>query len=392
MTLSSRLKEIAHGHGFDVVRIADAAPLVDAARTMHSRLASGHLDGMPWVTHERIDLATTPQRLLLGAKSFISLGISYLGVREPPPSVPGTPRGRIARYAWGSDYHDVLKDLTIQVRDDLIRACAQPVRARIFVDSSPLAERAVAERAGTGWFGKNTMILTPGVGSFTLLTTILVDVELEPDAPLGKSCGSCTRCISACPTGALVAPGVLDAPTCISFHTIENRGSIPLELRHLFGDWIFGCDDCQEICPVNRRAIEGRLASLRAYQDDDAFPALHQLLAMDNQQFRARYRGSAVTRTKHRGLIRNACVALGNVRDPSSVGPLLSLLHNPSTDPIIRGHAAWALGRIGGREARNGLESASKAVEEGSCLDEAGVGHASELEAALAMASTQRLR
>ena len=388
MTLTSRLKEIAHRHGFDVVRIAEASPLVDAARTMHTRLASGHLDGMPWLTHERIDLATSPQQLLEGAKSFISLGISYLGVRERPPAVPGNPRGRIARYAWGRDYHDVLKDLTIQVRDELIGACAQPVRARIFVDSSPLAERAVAERAGTGWFGKNTMILTPGVGSFTLLTTILVDVELEPDAPLGKSCGSCTRCITACPTGALVAPGVLNAPTCISFHTIENRGSIPRELRHLFGDWIFGCDDCQEVCPVNRRAVEGRLASLRAYQDDDAFPALHQLLAMDDQQFRARYRGSAVTRTKRRGLVRNACVALGNLRDEASIGPLLSVVHDPSSGSIIRGHAAWALGRIGGRRARSGLEKASKAVAAGSALDSAELEYATELYAALSLAMT----
>lgn len=389
MTLTASLKQIAYGHGFDVVRIAEASPLVDAARTMHTRLASGHLDGLPWLTHERIDLATSPQRLLEGAKSFISLGISYLGVRERPPVVPGNPRGRIARYAWGRDYHDVLKDLTIQVRDDLISACAHPVRARIFVDSSPLAERAVAERAGTGWFGKNTMILTPGVGSFTLLTTILVDVELEPDTPLGKSCGSCTRCIAACPTGALIAPGVLDTPTCISFHTIENRGTIPRELRHLFGDWIFGCDDCQEVCPVNRRAIEGRLSSLRGYQDDDAFPALHQLLTMDDQQFRARYRGSAVTRTKRRGLVRNACVALGNLRDETSVGPLLSIVHDPSNEPLIRAHAAWAVGRIGGRQARTGLEKASKAVVNNQALDPVLGTYVTELNLALSGASTQ---
>lgn len=389
MTLTASLKQIAYGHGFDVVRIAEASPLVDAARTMHTRLASGHLDGLPWLTHERIDLATSPQRLLEGAKSFISLGISYLGVRERPPVVPGNPRGRIARYAWGRDYHDVLKDLTIQVRDDLISACAHPVRARIFVDSSPLAERAVAERAGTGWFGKNTMILTPGVGSFTLLTTILVDVELEPDTPLGKSCGSCTRCIAACPTGALIAPGVLDTPTCISFHTIENRGTIPRELRHLFGDWIFGCDDCQEVCPVNRRAIEGRLSSLRGYQDDDAFPALHQLLTMDDQQFRARYRGSAVTRTKRRGLVRNACVALGNLRDETSVGPLLSIVHDPSNEPLIRAHAAWAVGRIGGHQARTGLEKASKAVVNNQALDPVLGTYVTELNLALSGASTQ---
>lgn len=389
MTLTASLKQIAYGHGFDVVRIAEASPLVDAARTMHTRLASGHLDGLPWLTHERIDLATSPQRLLEGAKSFISLGISYLGVRERPPVVPGNPRGRIARYAWGRDYHDVLKDLTIQVRDDLISACAHPVRARIFVDSSPLAERAVAERAGTGWFGKNTMILTPGVGSFTLLTTILVDVELEPDTPLGKSCGSCTRCIAACPTGALIAPGVLDTPTCISFHTIENRGTIPRELRHLFGDWIFGCDDCQEVCPVNRRAIEGRLSSLRGYQDDDAFPALHQLLKMDDQQFRARYRGSAVTRTKRRGLVRNACVALGNLRDETSVGPLLSIVHDPSNEPLIRAHAAWAVGRIGGHQARTGLEKASKAVVNNQALDPALGTYVTELNLALSGASAQ---
>jgi epoxyqueuosine reductase len=199
------------------------------------------------------------------------------------------------------------------------------------------------------------MVLTPGVGTYTLLATILTDLEIEPDVPLAKSCGACTRCIDACPTGALIAPGVLDARTCVSFHTIENRGAIPIDLRPAIGEWLFGCDDCQDSCPVNRRPARGRLAELRATTPDDAWPPLLPILRIDDHAFRTRYRQSALWRTKKRGLQRNACVVLGNLRNPTAIPILATVALDPSADRIVRSHAAWALGRIGGVSARDAL-------------------------------------
>jgi epoxyqueuosine reductase len=242
------------------------------------------------------------------------------------------------------------------------------VSARIFVDSSPLAERAVAERAGLGWFGKNTMLLLPGVGSWAFLCEVILDLELEPDRPLRKSCGACRRCLDVCPTGALVAPGILDNGRCISFLTIELKDRIPHELRPQVGNWVFGCDDCQEVCPVNRRPLGARLGALRAYDDEAAFPRLLPLLTFDEASFRARYRGSAVLRAKRWGLQRNACVALGNLGDPAAVPALGAVLGDAEGHPLVREHAAWALGRLerlGIRPARTALERAWRAVPAG---------------------------
>ena len=355
MTLRDSVRALAHEAGFDVARVTDAAPLSDAAAAMHARLADGHLDGMAWITEERIVRATDPSALLDGARSFIVMAASYWDDVPRPPDEPGTPRGRVARYAWGRDYHDVLRDAANEVASGLTRIAGRAVRIRIFVDSSPLAERAVAIRAGLGWSGKSTMVLAPGIGTYTLLATILTDLEIEPDAPLAKSCGACTRCIDACPTGALVAPGVLDARTCVSFHTIENRGAIPMHLRPAIGEWLFGCDDCQDACPVNRRLARGRLAELRATSVDDAWPPLLPILAMDDDAFRMRYRHTAIWRTKRRGLQRNACIVLGNLRDPIAAPALATVAVDPRADHVVRGHAAWALGRIGGAVARDAL-------------------------------------
>jgi epoxyqueuosine reductase len=365
MGLTDDVKQVALELGFDRVGVSDAAPLHEAERAIRERLAAGMLDGLRWFTPERARLATRPQELLPGARSILALAASYLGVRPAPEPVPGQPRGRIARYAWGVDYHDVLRDLARRLVDRLAAVAGRAVSARIFVDSSPLAERAVAERAGLGWFGKNTMLLLPGVGSWAFLCEVILDLDLEPDRPLRKSCGACRRCLDVCPTGALVAPGVLDNGRCISFLTIELKDRIPRELRPQMGDWVFGCDDCQEVCPVNRRPLGARLGALRAYDDEAAFPRLLPLLTLDEASFRARYRGSAVLRAKRWGLQRNACVALGNLGDPAAVPALGTVLWDAEGHPLVREHAAWALGRLGRlgiRPARTALERAWRAV------------------------------
>jgi epoxyqueuosine reductase len=356
MALKDDVTAAALEVGFDRVGVSDADPLSAAEAAIQQRIADGHMDGLRWFTPERARLATRPQELLPGAKSILALAASYLGQLAAPPAVPGEPRGKIARYAWGRDYHDVLKELARTLVGRVQGMVGRPVAARIFVDSSPLAERAVAERAGLGWFGKNTMLLLPGAGSWAFLCEVILDLELEPDRPVRKSCGACTRCLDVCPTGALVAPGVLDTPRCISFLTIELRERIPHSLRPRMGAWIFGCDDCQEVCPVNRKALPARIASLRAYDAEAAYPRLLPLLELSDAAFRARYRGSPVLRAKSWGLQRNVCVALGNSGDPAAVDPLAAVAGDAARHPLVREHAAWALGRIPGLAARRALE------------------------------------
>jgi epoxyqueuosine reductase len=358
VSLTQDVKAAAVEVGFDRVGVSDAEPLWEAEAAIQQRIADGHMAGLRWFTPERARLATRPQELLPGARSILALAASYLGHREPPPAVAGDPRGKIARYAWGYDYHDVLRDLARGLVERLQGLAGRPVRARIFVDSSPLAERAVAQRAGLGWFGKNTMLLLPGAGSWAFLCEVIVDLDLEPDQPVKKTCGACRRCFDVCPTGALVAPGVLDNARCISFLTIELKERIPRHLRPLMGGWVFGCDDCQEVCPVNRRALPARIAALRAYADDAAFPRLLPLLALSDQEFRARYRGTPILRAKSWGLQRNACVALGNLGDPAAIPALAAAAGDEAGHPLVREHAAWALGRFTDPAARRALEAA----------------------------------
>jgi epoxyqueuosine reductase len=231
--------------------------------------------------------------------------------------------------------------------------------AKTYVDHGWMLDRAAAARAGLGWLGKNTNLLIPGVGSSVLLAEIVTSAKLEPDQPLKKTCGSCDACMRVCPTGALVEPGVLDNRRCISFWTIEHRGVIPLDIRPLIGDWIFGCDLCQEICPVNvsPRAAAPDARALEAFGPTiDARPRLEELLSLDEDGFRARFRNSAVWRARRSGLLRNVCVALGNIADRTSAPALATALGDVET--LVRGHAAWALGRLGGATARAYLERA----------------------------------
>ena len=363
--LEQTIKDYGKELGFDIVGITTSEPFLRDEQASIERIRQGLMDGLPWYTEERVHRATHPGVLLEGAKSVISLAISYN--TGAPEARDGVPAGRVARYAWGDDYHKLIKSKLRRFVDSLSERLGKPVKARIFVDDGPTNDRAAAERAGVGWFGKNTNILTSSHGSWILLGQVITDLELEPDIPLVKTCGNCVRCIDDCPTGAIVAPYVIDNTRCISFLTIELRGSIPRKLRPLVGDWVFGCDICQDVCPVNRKALQSLEPAFRQ-RHDFAAPALIPLLDLDDEGFRERFRNSPIKRAKRVGLQRNVCVALGNIGDPSAIPALVSALY--SDTPMVREHAAWALGRIGGRQAIAALQTAldheedSKVVEE----------------------------
>ena len=348
------MKELGAALGFDIVGITSAEPFQRDEKAALDRIRSGMMDGLPWYTEDRVKLASHPELLLKSSRSVISLAISYL-TGEPRTDVID-PRGKIARYAWGDDYHDVMKTRLKEFVRHLSKKMERPVRTRIFVDDGPMNDRAAAERAGVGWFGKNTNILTPSHGSWVLLGQIITDLELKPDTPLRKTCGECIRCIEACPTGAIVAPYVIDNRKCISFLTIELRGAIPREMRPLLGDWVFGCDICQDVCPVNRKAAPSQEQAFQQ-RHDFAAPELLPLLELDDLEFQEKFRNSPIKRAKRAGLQRNVCVALGNIGDPVAVPALLRSLK--AAEPLVRQHAAWALGQIGGGDAAKGLEQAA---------------------------------
>src|SRR6266536_50216 len=387
MLNSATIKEYAYSLGFDTARITSAEALPEAERVIKERIAQGLMDGLPWFTAERAEVSCHPDALLPGAQSFITLAMCYLS-EQPGETFDSVPRGRISRYGWGDDYHEVIKarleQFTAWLREYARKEISNDVETRLFVDTGRMVDRAVAQRAGLGWYGKNTNILTKGWGSWIFLAEIVTNLPLTPDGPLKTNCGSCEICLHACPTGALPNPYELDNTRCISFLTIELRGSIPLELRPLMGNLIFGCDICQEVCPVNKVA-EKRLglrdkagrtliaaqditrrgtATLQPHQEFRPRPAvgsspeLIPLLALTEEEFRERFRRSPIKRTKRRGLLRNVCVALGNIGDPQAVPALIDALHD--NEPLIRGHAAWALGRIGGPRATEALHKAQK--------------------------------
>ena len=359
MSVEDRVKGLALGIGFDRVGITGVEAFARDEVAAVERVRSGLMDGLPWYTEERVRRMNRPRTLLDGARSVVSLALSY-NTGEPSDDAP-SPRGKVARYAWGRDYHSLIKSRTRRFVRELPDVVGGPVRARYFVDDGPMNDRAAAERSGVGWFGKNTNILTPTHGSWVFLAEVVTDLRLRPDAPLKKTCGECVRCIPACPTDAIVAPFVIDNRRCISFLTIELRGPIPRELRPLMGDWVFGCDICQEVCPVNRKAAPSREVEFRKRHDFDA-PELIPLLSLDEEGFRRRFEGSPIRRAKLAGLQRNVCVALGNIGDVAAVPALARALR--SGEAMVRSHAAWALGRIGGDEARGALREAISGEED----------------------------
>ena len=352
--------------GFDACRVTTAEPPASAP-DFERALAEGRHAEMAWLAkapEKRADLA----RVLPGIRSVVTLAVSYhrgpvdgpraeehdpgSGFGAEYESNPGHgsttgpdsgPRGVVARYAQHPDYHDLLKPPLQALTEFLDAAAGVSQRSLWYVDTGPILERDLAQRAGIGFVGKHTNLISRSLGNWFLLAEILTTADLEPDAPEHNHCGSCTRCLSACPTGALPAPFTLDARRCISYLTIEHRGSIPEDLRPAIGTRIFGCDDCLAACPWNRFARAG--AILREHHRADlAQPDLIELLSLDEATFKSRFAGTPLLRTKRRGLLRNVCVALGNVGDPRAIPALTQAAQDP--EPLIAEHAAWALRRI----------------------------------------------
>jgi len=383
MLNTATIKEYAYELGFDTARISSAEAFPEAERVIKERIAQGLMDGLPWFTAERADVSCHPDALLPDARSIISLAMFYL-TEQPDDENAGTdnaptqgPRGRISRYAWGDDYHEVIKpklqQFALWLRQYARGEINGELETRLFVDTGRMVDRAVAQRAGLGWYGKNTNILTKGWGSWVFLAEIVTNLPLAADTPTRANCGSCEICLHACPTQAFPAPYVLDNTRCISYLTIELRGSIPIELRPLMGNLIFGCDICQQVCPVNKvvekrlgfRKEAGEAGQLLQVRRREEFrpragigsnPELIPLLSLTEEQFRERFRSSPIRRTKRRGLLRNVCVALGNSGDPLAVPALVNALSD--YEPLVRGHAAWALGCIGGEQAIGALKDA----------------------------------
>jgi epoxyqueuosine reductase len=353
------IRALAAKCGLAIARVTTAERFGGLAEMLDERIAAGHLAGMNWFTPERSQVSADPRRLHPGARSIISVGIPYYRSDIQPPD-DGVLRGRIARYAWGRDYHVVLKQRMERLREALAQRLDKPIEARLLVDTARIVDRAVAARSGLGWYGKHTNLIVPGHGSFVMLGELLVDVELEADVPLSKNCGSCAICINRCPTNAIVEPYVVHAPACISFQTIEQRGSIPVEIRHRMANWVFGCDVCQDVCPYTGAARAIFDEAFAPASMENAFPALEWLLRMDESTFRSTYRGTAVLRTKRSGLARNAAVALGNSGDGDAQLVLMWAIRNHDLG-LVRGHAAWALGRLGGGKAADHLRHALNA-------------------------------
>ncbi len=340
-----RVKEAAHRVGFDAVGIARADRSADADR-FREWIARRYHGEMAWM-EARPERREDPRVYMPGAVSIVCVAQSYL-VQEAPVAPPD--RGEVSVYARGEDYHRVLKECLREMEAEIHGLGG---RARACVDTSAVLEKPWAAQAGVGWVGKNTLLLREELGSYVFLGELVTDLDLAPDPPSVDRCGTCDRCITACPTAAIVAPYVLDSRLCISYLTIEHRGPIPRGLRPAIGNRVFGCDDCQTVCPWNRHA---KAASEARYGPREASvaPPLAELLALSEEAFRARFRDTAVSRARREGLARNAAIALGNAGDPAAVPALArALAEDPSA--VVRGAVAWALGRIGGAQARETL-------------------------------------
>ncbi|HMJ90620.1 MAG TPA: tRNA epoxyqueuosine(34) reductase QueG [Candidatus Acidoferrum sp.] len=341
--MKQAIKDRARELGFDDCRITTAAP-PDHAEKLQRWLDAGQHGEMAWIArnaHKRVE----PQHVLVNARSVITLAVAYSGDRGGAVPQPAESTGEIARYARFADYHDVLGE-RLKTLTEFVNARGGPeTRSLWYVDTGPLLERDLAERAGLGFVGKHTNLISRSLGNWIFLSEIITTLEIEPDEPEKNYCGSCTRCLSACPTGAITEPFNVDARLCISYLTIELKGAIPLELRPKIGNRIYGCDDCLAVCPWNKFARIGAMMQPLIRHDLDT-PDLIELLSLNDAAFKAKFAGTPILRTKRRGLLRNVCVALGNMGDVRAIPALEKALHD--SEPLIREHAQWALDQIRG--------------------------------------------
>jgi epoxyqueuosine reductase len=334
---SHTIKKRASELGLDVCGITNADPSRHADFYQQWTVA-GKAGEMQWLTREP-ERRSDPRVVLSGAKSIIVAGMNYWQAQPQG-------RGRVARYALGEDYHHVLPEKLETLAAEITTSGAQ---AKIYVDTGPVLEKPLAERAGIGWQGKSTMLINTKLGPWLLLGEIITTLELEPDAPQQDHCGTCSKCIEACPTGAITAPYQLDARRCIAYLTIELKGSIPEELRPLIGDRVYGCDECLDVCPWNRFAQTTREARFLTKDEEPGADRLHALLEISQAEFKRRFARSPILRVKRRGLLRNVCVVLGNIGTADDLPSLRQAeLHE---EPLVREHASWAISQIEKRAA-----------------------------------------
>ena len=336
MITSAHVKTLARECGFELAGVTPAAPLAEAG-FYRQWVAEGYAGEMRYLADHRAQIRHDPRQLLPAARSIVCVGKMYHG-----PAPESAEMAAISRYAWGEDYHLVLRDGLEQLAARMLEAHGAPFHWRVCVDTAPLLERAYARRAGLGWIGRNTCLINQQQGSWFFLGELLTSLDLEPDAPPPDRCGTCTRCIDACPTAAIVPaapPGpafTIDSRMCIAYFTIELHGPIPEAARAGIGGNVFGCDICQEVCPWNRPV---------SVPSDPEPPPLEKLAALTEEEFRRVFRHSAVKRAKYTGFLRNVAVAMGNLRLEKFREPLEKMA--ASRDAVVAEHARWALEQMG---------------------------------------------
>ena len=362
--LSAQIKEAAQRLGFELVGISPMRPAPHEqsfAQWLREGLA-GNLDYMQRTESLRRD----PRELVPWAVSIISVGMNYYsGYSRPVESSES--RGWISRYAWGDDYHNLMKGKLEALLESIGQFHDGNIQGKVFVDSGPVLERDFAGIAGLGWIGKNTHLISPKKGSWFFLGELFVDLPLAYDRPIRDRCGRCDLCLKACPTGAFVGPYVLDARRCISYLTIELKDWMPRSLRPLVGNHVFGCDICQEVCPYNVKALPTAEIAFQPRSGLHA-PELIAFLSLSEAEFRQRFRASPILRAKRRGFLRNVAVALGNLKALDAVPALIRSLDDEES--VVRGHVAWALGQIGAQTALDPLHRRLRAENDADVQEE----------------------
>ena len=365
-TLTQQIQTRAHELGFELVGITPAERSQTIQR-YRQWIASGYAGKMGYL-ERHLPLKEDTRTLLQEAKSVISLAMNYWTLDTPKDLAEDPGRGQISRYAWGDDYHDVIRERLLLLVEFIKNTAETELKSRVFVDSGPILEREYAQKAKLGWIGKNTNLINWRSGSWYFLSEVLVSIELESETqPLRGSCGTCTKCIEACPTDAIIEPNLLDSRLCISYLTIELKDSIPKELRPEMGNLIFGCDICQEVCPWNSKATPTTEPAFQPRHGNLA-PELLTLINMTQTEFSKRFKGSPIKRAKRRGFLRNVIVAIGNWRSRTAVPALKKVLIDD--EPLIRGHAAWALGQVGGENAKQALNTRLKSEDDTEVISE----------------------
>jgi epoxyqueuosine reductase len=348
------IQTLARQCGFELAGVAPALPLEEAGY-YRRWVAAGYAGEMAYLTDHRADARSDPRHLLPSAKSVICVGKLYNGPEPYSTRLDHNDLAWISRYAWGQDYHDVLRRGLERLTEKL-RQHTGSFESKICVDTAPLLERGYARRAGLGWIGKNTCLINQEMGSWFFLGELLISLEIPPAAPPPDRCGTCTRCIDACPTAAIVPTGraegperasewtpewAIDSRLCIAYFTIELRGAIPEQSRAQMGNHVFGCDICQDVCPWNQHAP---LTSEPAFAPERFAPRLEKLAQISEEEFRLIFRASPVKRARYSGFLRNVAIAMGNQRAERYREPLEKLAH--STDPLVAEHARWSLGQL----------------------------------------------